>query len=352
MAKYFQNIPLEPENLKSLRDAIIKKVVEDENIRRVVTIKRVKTGDPLAIIGEMDAVGHAGAGCNPTYEQIGIGDALKRWALGAWEIALKICYEDLEDTISEYCLRTGTAIGDLTGTDFMALFMELLTTQIRRMLWRLIWFGSTTADTIANGGELSNGTDKTLFTVNDGLFTRFGAIINNDANRLTAVSANTAATYAAQKAAVLVSGYATGLMDSILMDAPSGVNVSGDAALIMNKKLADALARDVKHTYKEIMPWERIFEGVYVSSYGGVPVIACDTWDYMIDTYFNTGTAWEYPYRAVYASPKNLLVGMDEDDPVNDVDIIFDRVNRMNHVYATGKIDTLVAQDNLIQVAW
>ena len=352
MAKYFQNIPLQPENLESLRDAIIKKVIDDEDLRRVVTIKRVKTGDPLAIIGEMDAVGHAGAGCNPTYEQIGINDELQRWALGAWEIALKICYEDLEDTIAEYSLRTGTAIGDLTGTDFMAVFMELLVTQIRRMLWRLIWFGSTTAETIANGGELTNGTDKTLFTVNEGLFTRFGAIVNNDANRLTAVTANTGATYAAQKAAVLVSGYATGLMDSILMDAPAGINASGNAALIMNKKLADALARDVKLNYKDIMPWERIFEGVYVSSYGGVRVIASETWDYMIHNYFNTGTAYEYPYRVVYADPRNLLVGVDKEDPVNDVDIIFDRVNRMNHVYATGKIDTLVAQPDLIQVAW
>ena len=67
MAQYFTNLPLSPENLKSLRDAIIKKVLDDENLRRVLTIKRVRTGEPLAIIGEMDAVGHAGAGCNPTY---------------------------------------------------------------------------------------------------------------------------------------------------------------------------------------------------------------------------------------------------------------------------------------------
>ena len=53
-------------NLESLRDAIIKKVIEGEDLRRVVTTKRVKNRDPVAIIGEMDAVGHAGAGCNPT----------------------------------------------------------------------------------------------------------------------------------------------------------------------------------------------------------------------------------------------------------------------------------------------
>lgn len=352
MAKYFQNIPLEPYNLEALRDAIIKKVIDDEDIRQVVTIKRVRTGDPLAIIGEMDAVGHAGAGCTPTYEEIGIGDALQRWALGAWEIALKLCYDQFEDTIANYALRKGTAIGDLTGTDIMAVFMELLETQIRRMLWRLVWFGDTAAETITNGGSLTNGTDKTLFTVCDGLFKRIATIVSGDASKLTAISANTQTTYAAQKAAMLVSGYATGVVDQMLMDAASGINSDGRAILIMNKKFADALARDVKLTYKEIMPFDLIFDGVYVARYGGVKVVAVETWDYMIDNYFNTGSAWENPYRAVLSKPTNLLVGVDKENPVDDVDLIFDRVNRMNHIYATGKLDTLIAQSDLVHVAY
>ena len=352
MAKYFQNIPLEPANLESLRDAIIKKVIEDEDLRRVVTIKRVKNGDPLAIIGEMDAVGHAGAGCNPTYEEIGIGDALQRWALGAWEIALKICYENLEDTIAEYSLRTGTAIGDLTGTDFMAIFMELLVTQIRRMLWRIIWFGDLQADTISNGGVLTNGTDPTLFTVCDGLWKRLFAIATADASKRTTISANSAATYAAQKAAMIAAGYATGIVDQIFIDAASTVNANGEAVLIVNKKFADYLAHDIKATYKSTMPFDRIFDGVYVAEYDGHQVIAVETWDYMIDTYENTSTAWNLPFRAVLANPRNLLVGVDKENPVDDVDIIFDRVNRMNHVYATGKIDTLVAYPEAVHVAY
>jgi hypothetical protein len=300
----------------------------------------------------MAAVGHAGAGCNPTYEQIGIGDALQRWALGAWEIALKVCYEDLEDTIAEYALRRGTAIGDLTGTDFMAVFMELLETQIRRMLWRLIWFGDLNADTIANGGVLTNGTDPTLFTVCDGIWKRLFTIATADASKLTAVSANTGATYAAQKAAMLAAGYATGLVDQIFMDAASTVNANGEATLFVNKKFADYLAHDIKVTYKSNLPFDRIFDGFYLAYYDGHPIVAIEAWDYMIDTYENTATAWNKPFRAVLANPRNLLVGVDKENPVNDVDIIFDRVNRMNHIYATGKIDTLVASADFVHVAY
>lgn len=352
MAKYFQNIPLQPENLESLRDAVIKKVLDDEDLRRVVTIKRVRSGEPLAIIGEMDAVGHAGAGCNPTYEEIGIANSVQRWALGAWEIALKICYENLEDTIAEYSLRTGTAIGDLTGTDFMAIFMELLVTQVRRMLWRLIWFGDTTADNISDGGVITNGVDPTLLTANNGLWKRLFAIATADATKRTVISANTGNSYANQKSAMLAAGYATTLVDNILLDASSRVNANGAATLFVNKKFADYLAHDIKVTYKVNMPFERIFDGFYLGYYGGVQIGAIETWDYMIDTYENTGAKWNLPFRAVLANPNNLLVGVDKQNPVDDLDIIFDRVNRMNHIYATGKLDTMVAQPDLVHVAY
>ena len=352
MAKYFQNIPLQPENLESLREAVIKKVLDDEDIRNVVTIKRVKNGAPLAVIGEMDAVGHAGAGCNPTYKEIGIGNALQRWALSAWEIALKICYENLEDTIAEYALRTGTAIGDLTGTDFKAIYMELLVTQVRRMIWRFAWFGDKNASTVSDGGSITNGTDVTLLTTCDGLWKRLYAIATASASQKTTISANAQTTYAAQKSAMLAAGYATTLVDNILLDANSRVNANGEATLFLNKKFADYLAHDIKVTYKDNMPWEKIFDGFYVGYYNGVRIGAIETWDYMIDTYENTGTAWNKPFRAVLANPNNLLVGVDKENPVDDLDIIFDRVNRMNHVYATGKMDTLIAQPELVHMAY
>ena len=330
----------------------LKKVLDDEDLRRVVTIKRVRSGEPLAIIGEMDAVGHAGAGCNPTYEEIGIANSVQRWALGAWEIALKICYENLEDTIAEYSLRAGTAIGDLTGTDFMAIYMELLVTQVRRMLWRLIWFGDTTADNISDGGVITNGVDPTLLTANDGLWKRLFAIATADATKRTVISANTGNSYANQKSAMLAAGYATTLVDNILLDASSRVNANGAATLFVNKKFADYLVHDIKVTYKDNLPFERIFDGFYVGYYNGVQVAAIEAWDYLIDKYENTGTKWNLPFRAVLANPANLLLGVDKDDPISTPDIWFEKKDRMNYVYATGKIDTMVAQPDLVHVAY
>ena len=352
MAKYFSNIVLEPENIRSLRDALIKKLVEDENFRNAVSIKKVRNGEPLAILGEMDAVGKAGAGCSPTFEQAGIGNTQQRWELGDWQIAQAICYENLEETIAEYCLKSGTEIGDVTGTDFMAVYLELLETQLKRMVWRLAWFGDTAADTIANGGVLTNGTDPDLFKVCDGLFKELFAIGTGNPNQLTAISANSQTTYATQKSTMLAAGYATSLVDQILIDANGMINANGEAVLLMNKKFADALAHDIKVTYNGVLPFERIFDGFYLAEYAGVKIASIATWDYIIDTFENTGTAWNLPYRAVLANPNNLLVGCDANDPVSDLDIWFNRDERQVKIYAAGKMDTMVGIPELVHVAY
>ena len=352
MAKYFSNIPLEKENIESLRDALIVELVKSEDFRRFSTMVYAKANDPVALIGEMDAVGNAGAGCDPTYKDIGIGNKQKRWEIGDWSIPLKICYEDLEGTIAEYSLRTGTEIGDLTGTEFMALYLELLRTQIARMLWRFIWFGDTEAKDQTGGGDLVDGTDTTLFTACDGFWKRLFDITTSNTSQKTAIAANSQTTFAAQTSGIRTEGVATTLVDTILMDADSRINANGDAILMMNKKLADALTLDIKKTYKEIMPWQTVFTGFNVAQYNGVTIASIDTWDWMINTYFKTGTAWDKPFRAVFASPRNLLVGTPQNDVVSNLDIWFERKERRQYVYATGKIGTMIPQEDLVHVAY
>jgi hypothetical protein len=141
-------------------------------------------------------------------------------------------------------------------------------------------------------------------------------------------------------------------VDNILLDASSAVNGAGAATLFINKKFADYLVHDIKVTYKDNLPFERIFDGFYVGYYNGVQVAAIEAWDYLIDKYENTGTKWNLPFRAVLANPANLLLGVDKDDPISTPDIWFEKKDRMNYVYATGKIDTMVAQPDLVHVAY
>ena len=347
--KLLANLVREDANLKSLRDAIIVKVINDEDIRQVLTIQKVNQGDPIATIGEMDAVGHAGGGCNPTYDEVGISNTLQRWALGAWEIALKICYQSFEGTMAELALKTGKDIADLSGTEILAIYTELLATQMKRMLWRMAWFGDKAAKTVTNGGNITDTADITLLNMNDGLFKRLFAL---PPSQVTTIAANAEATTAAQIAKMRTQGEAVKVVENILLDAPTLVNQYGNAALMLNGKFADILAFDIMHTYHESLKWETIFEGFQVANYFGTKVVKVATWDYMINTYEKGAKAINKPFRAVYTDPRNLLVGVDAENAINDFDVWFNRDERVNKVYSTGKIDTAIAEPDRVHLAY
>lgn len=352
--KQLENLKLEPENLASIKDAVQETFYKDEDFSSFVNIQKVKEKDPIALLGEMEMVGKKGGGCDPTYEEKGIANSQNRWELGQWEIPLKICYEALKGTIAEYSLKTGTAIGDLTSIDFMTIYADALKRAMQQMIWRFGWLGDKEA-TLASeegggGGKLTAGLDVSNFNVCDGLFKRiFTATATNNH---TAIAANSETTAALQISALRKSGAATTLVDTILMDADTRIVDDSDAVLLMTRSLADALTYDLKKTYHDIMPWEKLFDGFEVATYNGVKIARVGIWDRMIKAYEKGATTVNLPHRAVFCNPKHLMIGTDADNLISDLDIWFDQKERRNYLYATGKIGTALLEEDMIHAAY
>lgn len=312
---------------------------------------KVKNDDPIALIGEMEMVGKKGGGCDPTYEEKGIANSQKRWELGQWEIPIKICYEALKGSIAEYSLKTGTAIGDLTSTDFMTIYTDALQRAMQQMIWRFSWFGDKEAALAGSGGgKLTAGSDVSMFNVCDGLFKRiFTATATKNH---TTIAANSETTAAEQVSALRNKGAATAVVDAILMDVDTRIIDDSDAVLLMTRSLADALTYDIKQTYHDIMPWEKVFDGFDVAIYNGVKIARVGIWDRMINAYEKGETAINLPHRAVFCNPKHLMVGTDADNLISDLDIWFDQKERRNYLYATGKIGTALLEEGMIHAAY
>ena len=354
MTKWFENISVDPKDVTDLKELIPLSIDQDEDYQKFTALKKVKNGDPVAFIGDGDDVGIAGSGCDPTYQEYGVANSQKRWELGDWQIPLKICYESLQGTIAEYTLKTGTQVGDLTSTEFLTYILRpALERQMKRMIWRFGWFGNKTASLAAEGGVLTAGTKKELFTTCNGLFTRIFAQCAKNPSQLTAIAANAEKTYAEQKAAILKEGVATGIFDTMLMDADSRITADDGAVILVTKSLADALTFDIKKTYKTIMPWEKVFEGVDVAQYNGVTIARISLWDRMIKAYENDGIKLNKPFRAVYANvQKELQTGTDADGLISDLDIWFDKKERRNYIYSTGRIGTQILEDDMFHAAY
>lgn len=345
-----ENLKLEPENLASIKDAVQETFYNDEDFSSFVNIQKVKEKDPIALLGEMEMVGKKGGGCDPTYEEKGIANSQKRWEFGQWEIPVKICYEAIKGTIGEYSLKTGTAIGDLTSTDFMAIYADALQRAMEQMIWRFGWLGDKEAALAGEGGgKLTAGLDVSNFNVCDGLFKR---IFTATATKHTAIAANSETTTALQISALRKSGAATTLVDTILMDADTRIVDDSDAVLLMTRSLADALTYDLKKTYHDIMPWEKLFDGFEVATYNGVKIARVGIWDRMIKAYEKGEATINLPHRAVFCNPKHLMIGTDADNLISDLDIWFDKKERRNYLYATGKIGTALLEEDMIHAAY
>lgn len=92
----------------------------------------------------------------------------------------------------------------------------------------------------SSAGVITDGVDIKLFTMADGFWKRLFAIATANPGQKTSISANTAASYAAQKSGLFTKGVATKLFDDIRMNADGRIESLPGAAIFCTKSLADA----------------------------------------------------------------------------------------------------------------
>ena len=340
--------------ITDLRELLFLTVYDDPDID--LTIKNetgVTNGKKLGYIDSMGDVGEARSGCDPQYSKVNVTGIQKEWELGDWEIAKEICYDELENTIAEDSLNTGTDRAYLQDTPYWdQVLMPLLEKAMKEMFWRIVWFGDKDAKNIADGGILKAGINPKLFNMCDGLWKRLQAIIAANPNQHTEIAANAATTYLDQKNGILVPGTAIKIFDTLLADADSRIFDKPGSAIFCTNSMFKALRTDLVERYgKTTMPFENVATGITLSEYDGRTIIALDIWDRLIKMFEDTGTALNCPHRAIVCSPDNLFVGTNDKDKIASLSVHFNDKDRKNYIYAASKIGTLVGEDELVQVA-
>lgn len=345
MATFLENLTLQPENIRDLRQLINMDTLRDERVQDYFRVVTARNGDPVGLIGKGDPIGIAGCGCSPTYESWGPANALKRWSLGCWEAALKVCWKDMEGTIAEFALKNGTPIGDLNDTQVMSeVIYPLITDLYIDLVWRLAWFGDVNADTIANGGVIANTVDPALVQAIDGLWVKIINQIGNEPTQQTDI-----ATLAGGNTKSDVLGYgAMKIIEQMMIDANAATNALTNKVIYMTAAFASAIEYDMRQSGCGCLPWEERVNGVRTTSWNGIQYIALPKWDEYI-SYFEGGTN---PYRAVLTNRDNILIGTPAGEFVQDFDMHFNRVDRAMYIYGTGKIGAMLLKDAAFQAAF
>lgn len=355
----FKDFTVDNGAIQDLSELLFLSTFNDPDLEVVCTTETgVYDGKKLGYIDSLGDVGKNAKGCSPKYENINVTGIEKEWKLGNYQIPLQICYDDLENTIAKHSLNAGTEASEVIGTVYWNdIVIPLLTRAMTEMAWRIAWFGDTAAKNIADSGILTAGVKPELFTMADGFWKRLRAITASNAHQLTAIAANTdkgggaAVTYESQKQAIREAGVAIGIVDAMLSDADSRIFDKPDHAIFMTNSLFKALRNDVKRLHNLQLELNHVTSGIQLSNYDGHPVVVLDVWDRMIKKYEDNGTSLNCPHRALVTSASNLFVGTSDNDVIANVDITFDHVTRLNHIFAASKIGTLIGEDDLVQVA-
>lgn len=358
----FQNLTASNGALTSLKQLIFLSVLGVDKLGSLFNVlPKQKHGDKAGFVGEFGLMGKKSQGCNPTFGTSTINTGEQTWDIQEWEVAEKICYKNLEGTLAQTAMRTGTSIADLTGTEYIDdVVYPRLELAIVKMLMRFAFFGDKTAATKANGGILKDGTDKDYFNLIDGFFKRIYTLVTTNPERHTAIAANAAATFAAQKAAIRQAGAATDVMDDLISDAPAVLRQSAGQVIYITMAFKDALDRDIKKNNKgSELQWESLFAGIKKTQYNGIDVVVIPFLDEIIQSYECGATdddgnqvASNKPYRAIYTIKDNLLIGLESESEIADIQIWFNQDEQVNKILAKDKIGTMIAQDDLIQAAY
>lgn len=341
-----------------VRKLIFETIVDPERLRNVATIMpNQHNGDKLGLVGEFGLVGKKATGCSPEYGTDTIGVTEKTWDIQPWAINEQLCYADLEGTLVQYLLNEKTDIskldeGEVYRQYIAGVIYPRLRTAIEKMLVRFAWFGDKNAATVTDGGVLKNGVNPAYFNLINGFWVQLAAIYTADATKRVTVAANAEASYAAQRTAILAAGVATGIMDRLIMSASPALRGASNKVIYTTLALKDALDYDIRNNNKgSELQWQSIFAGIQETTYNGITLRAVPLFDEIIQTYEGNGTAWNNPYRAVFTTEDNLLVGIGAGDEIADVQIHYDPVSELNYIKAKDKVGALVRQDNLVVVA-
>lgn len=309
-------------------------------------------------VGSFDPVGTSKSMCNPTYNNTNLAIKEKKWDLGNITIAERLCADDFVNTIAKWSMRTGNSKADLTGTDMMSIVIEpRLREQLEQALWRVLWFGNKDAATITGGGVIRDDVNVNLFNMADGFFKRLFAIAPTGSLQNTAIAANSEATFAAQRAAILVKGVATNIFDNLIYNADMRIR-QGDRIIYCTQALADALARDIKaNNIGSEGQWESLFDGLpYAIKYNGETIQPLPIWDDMIARFESSGTgatlALNKPFRAVFANKNNLMAGIESSEGLTSLNVWFSQDDQDVKILAREDVGTMIWEDDLIQFAY
>ena len=345
------------QEIQSIQDVIIQDFYSKPALNTLFTVVQgIRAKKKIGIIGNMTEVGRPRAACDVTETTVTFPTIQKEWNPCSWGDLIPFCVADLEDQFWVWFMKDGVQRQDATQGDFANFVTEQIMNGMTESLWKVMFFGDTDAATVdaSPAGDLTSGTDETLFTCHDGVWKQVFAIVAADADRRVNISRNAEATYALQKftSADTTNKVATGIFRDLIQNSHQKARAMRNRVILCTRSLADQYTNELEAATGVLPAWTMIQDGINSFKRGGETIIALDYWDVIIRTYFDNGTKYLYPHRALMINKENMQFGCESESVLSEFDLYYSRDKKKNYAEFLAKIDTKIIQDILVQAAY
>lgn len=304
----------------------------------------------IPILGQYGLIGKADPGSCSTNAVSAQSVSEKQWTPKLISGRITHCQDDLPDLLKVWKKsRIAANTWEEVDNDMMAFIEDTLSDAVMQSLLRVTSFGDTSADTVANGGQLVNGTDKTYFTILNGLWQQIFTDQAGSAlmHRYT-LAKNSEATYAAQMN--LADDTALTMLEDMMANVDSRV-FSGTPVIQMTRTLFENLKKTYR-TKSFNFTLENAQNGFSGVSFDGVPIVVRYDWDRFIQTYFKDGTNYYLPHRCIMADINNIPVGTSDEESISRIDSHYDKTDKSHYLDFAYKIDVKALVEEEIAVAY
>ena len=282
------------------------------SIHRVIT--GLKYNELIPFIGIMPDSGVCQDDCETTESSSAIAWTNKRWSPSDVGAKFKICpkdYRAILNTVRDRLTKEG--IWNPEGSEEMQIVEDRALDAMVGYIFRFTWFGDVDANTFGTGyGTLTPGTNITLFNCVDGLWKQAFAAVTAGTLERVEIAENEEATKAAQLA----------LDPSTAFNTMKAMYNAADPRLFDQSGVQFLVTRSLALNYLDFLETNGMENGILPlqgqlyapNSYRGIPIVVMNEWDRLIRKYYDNGTTYDLPHRAVLTSPDNIPVGFVEDD--------------------------------------
>ena len=253
----------------------------------------------------------------------------------------------MQNAATIYSLHTGVRIPDFTDTDYANIVLTVLRKSVRDFFYRTVWFGDTSAQS-APTGTVAAGLDTKYFTLLDGFWKQAITQAGENAEQRVTITENTGASYAAQKVSPEnIVDYFAGLV----YGAPIELRGMENQFILVTQSIYDAYTQYLASSQYLESARVMLLDGRSALSYDGIPVIAMPIWDKMIKSYFDNGTKYDNPNRAIYSARPVLGVGVDSLDSFDQIEMWYDRKDKVVFTRLMGRLDAKLTNPEMFTIA-